>query len=134
MSSRVHTLRSSSFALSAAMMIAEPLAHVVALSAVAAFVFHLSRALPDGYALGAVVMPLALAAACWLLSVRLQKRAQTQEFLLTEVFLALGGDLSDLFPSRRRTARERVERHRPLLQSLVSDVLEMARETPAVPF
>ncbi len=87
----------------------------------------------DARILPAAVVPLELAGACWLLSVRLERRAQTQEYALIEILLDLKGDFARAFPLRTRRARERVEARTPLLQLAVQDALELARETPCMP-
>ncbi len=114
-------------------MAIEPAALVALLLVAFAATFRLAGQIPYASAVRAVLVPLALAAGCWLLSMRLERRARTQEYALVELLLALDGDLARAFPRRMRRANERVEARTPLLQLGVRDALEMARETPCAP-
>ena len=64
---------------------------------------------------------------------RLERRAQAQEYALTEALLSLNGDLARVFPLHVRRAAERVQEKAPLRQLALQDALEMARETPCAP-
>jgi hypothetical protein len=111
----------------------EPVVLVALLIVIVAATFLLTGYSPHARAVLAAVVPLQLAIACWLLSVRLERRARTQEYALIEAFLGLNGNLAHAFPPRTRRARDRVEARTPLLQLAVQDALEMARETPCAP-
>jgi len=114
-------------------MTLEPAVLVTLLIVIVAATFRMTGDAPHARALAAIFVPLELAVACWLLSVRLERRAQAQEYALTEALLGLSGDLARVFPLHVRRARERVEAKAPLLQLAVQDALEMARETPCAP-
>jgi hypothetical protein len=114
-------------------MAIEPAMAITLLIGIVAVTMRLTAGLPDARALAAISVPLALSCACWLLSVRLERRAGTQEYMLVELFLGLKGDLARAFPLRLPKTRERIEARTPLLRLTVQDFLEMARETPCAP-
>jgi hypothetical protein len=99
-----------------AVMMIEPALLVALLMMIVAATFQLTGDAPQARALAAIFVPLELALACWLLSMRLECRARTQEYALTEALLGLNGDLARAFPPRIRKASERVETKAPLLQ------------------
>lgn len=111
-------------------MAIEPVVAIALLIGVVAGMLKLTASFPDSRALAAVSVPLALAYACWLLSIRLERRARAQEYALTELYLGLEGDLARAFPLRLPRGHERVEARTPILQLAVQDFLQMARETP----
>jgi hypothetical protein len=113
-------------------MVVEPLAVIALLVGGVAGMLKLTASFPDSRALAAVSVPVALAYACWLLSLRLELRARAQEYALIEVYLRVKGDLARAFPLRMPRAHERVEARTPLLRLAVQDFLQMARETPCV--
>jgi hypothetical protein len=108
----------------------EPFVLIALLLGAVALTFSLSAHEPNAGAVNAVAVPLELAVACWLLSARLERRAQAEEYALVELLLGFGGDLVHAFPRRAHTARERVDAGTPLLQLTAQDLLRMARETP----
>jgi hypothetical protein len=114
-------------------MAIEPAVLVTLLMVIVAATFRVTGDAPHARALAAIFVPLELAISCWLLSVRLERRARAQEYALTEALLGLNGDLAHVFPPHVRRARERVEAKTPLLQLAVQDALEMACETPCAP-
>lgn len=116
-----------------AVMAIEPAVLVTLLMMIVAATFQLTGDAPHARVLAAIFVPLELALACWLLSMRLERRARTQEYALTEALLGLNGELARAFPLRIRKARERAETKAPLLQVAVQDALEMTRETPCAP-
>lgn len=103
---------------------------VVLLLAAVAATFALIGSLSYSRALEASVVPLVLSVTCWLLNVRLERRARAQERRLLELFVALGGDPAGAFPQRAQTARERVDAKAPLPQLTAQDLLGMVREAP----
>lgn len=112
--------------------VGEPLVYVTAMLCATAYVFRLARSVPYGHALTAIAMTLGYAIACWLLTARLERRAKTQARVLTKRFVALGGDLGEVLPPRRRNMRERLECRMSLSQRLVGDALERVLETPCM--
>jgi hypothetical protein len=77
-----------------AAMAIEPVVLVALLIVIVAATFSLTGYSPHARAVLAAVVPLELAIACWLLSVRLERRARTQEYALIEAFLGLNGNLA----------------------------------------
>lgn len=87
----------------------EPFVLIALLLGAIAVTFLLTAHESHAQAVDAVAMPLELAVACWLLSVRLERRAKAEEYALVELLLGFGGDLVHAFPRRAHTARERVD-------------------------
>ena len=112
------------------LLLVEPYVLVVLLLAAVAATFALIGSLSYSRALEASVVPLVLSVTCWLLNVRLERRARAQERRLLELFVALGGDPAGAFPQRAQTARERVDAKAPLPQLTAQDLLGMVREAP----
>ena len=108
----------------------EPFVLIALLLGTVAVTFLLAGHESHAQTVDAVAVPLELAVACWLLSARLERRAQAEEYALVELFLGFGGDLMHAFPRRAHTARERVDAGAPLLQVAAQDLLQMARERP----
>jgi hypothetical protein len=111
-------------------MALEPLVVIGLLLCVAGVTLSVTRGLSNGRLLAAIVTPLEMAGICALLSVCLERRAQTQEYVLTELLMWLNGDFRHAFPLRPRRARERIEAGTPLFSQLAQDLLEIGRETP----
>lgn len=111
-------------------MAIEPAVQITLVTVLVMATFRLTSSTPHARALCAVIVPLELAVACWLLSLRLERRAKAQGRALVELLLALKGDPAQAFARRVRTAGERVEPSMPLLQLVVRDALEATSEKP----
>lgn len=108
----------------------EPLAAITLLFCMAGVTLRITHGLAYGRLLAAIVVPLEMAGACALLGMCLERRAQTTEYMLTELVMWRNGDLVSAFPPRARRTRERVEAKTPLLTQLAQDLLEIGREAP----
>jgi len=71
----------------------EPFVMIALLLGMVAATFLLAARGQSAQAVDAAVVPLELAVACWLLSARLERRAQAEEYALVELLLWSGGDL-----------------------------------------
>jgi hypothetical protein len=111
-------------------MAIEPALQITLVIVLVMATLRLTSSVPYARALCAVIVPLELAVACWLLSLRLERRARAQKRALVELFLALRGDLEQAFSRSVRSAGERVEPQIPLLQLAVRDALEATSERP----
>lgn len=111
-------------------MALEPLIAITLLLCVTGITLHVTHMLARGHLVAAIVVPLELACMCALLNKRFERRAQAQEYMLTELVLWAKGDLAQAFPLRSRRARERVETQTPVLRQLAQDLLEIGRESP----
>jgi hypothetical protein len=111
-------------------MALEPLVAIVLLLGVAGLILHVTHGLAYGRVLAAVVVPLALAGTCALLSVCFERRARAQEYALTELVLRFKGNLARALPSRPRSTRERLEARTPVLTEFAEDLLRIGREAP----
>jgi hypothetical protein len=130
MGAGVFPVRRASQIATVILLAVEPFVLIALLLGMVAVTFLLAAHGPYARAVDAVAVPLELAVSCWLLSVRLERRAQAEEYALVELLLWAGGDLVHAFPRRAHTARERVDARTPLLQLTAQDLLRMARETP----
>jgi hypothetical protein len=130
MTAGAHSARWAGRVAAVILLAVEPFVLIALLLGAVAVTFLLTAHEPYAQAVDAVAVPLELAVACWLLSARLERRAQAEEYALVELLLGFGGDLVHAFPRRAHTARERVDARTSLLQSTAQDLLRMARETP----
>jgi hypothetical protein len=113
-----------------AWMTVEPLVAIALLLGVSGVMLHVTHGLADGHVLAAIGVPIVLAGACVLLSVCFERRAQAQEYVLTELVLRFNGDLAEVFSLRPRGARERIEARTPVLTECAQDLLRIGREAP----
>jgi hypothetical protein len=111
-------------------MALQPLVAIALLLGVAGVMLHMTRGLTYGRVLAAIVVPLALAGTCVLLSVCFERRGRAQEYVLTELVLRFKGDLAQAFPLRPQNARERIEAGTPVLTEFAQDLLRIGREAP----
>lgn len=111
-------------------MALEPLVAIALLLVVTGVMLRVTRGFVNGRVLAAIVVPLALAGTCVLLNACFERRAQAQEYALTELVLRFNGDLAHALPLRPKSARERIEARTPLLTEFAQDLLRIGREAP----
>jgi hypothetical protein len=111
-------------------MALEPLMAITLLLCVTGVTLHVTHMLAHRRLVAAIVMPIELACICAVLSMRFERRAQVQEYMLTELVLWVKGDLAQAFPLRPQRARDRIEAETPVLRQLAQDLLEIGRESP----